>query len=216
MAAAFARTLKANPDIDRVDLYALLTQYSNASAALAARDYSERRVAAGIRSQFTVPQAATPTPEHFANTLNWVYADPAAMEERLQAAMTRLAAQSGRETTLQAVKQDRKARAWARETRGACCYFCAMLASRGAVYRDELTAGKDANEKFTGDGAFKFHNNCHCVAVPVFGVYEMAANARQWAADWADLKKKHGGVSLSLWRDHFESATTNDLQPAGI
>lgn len=37
------------------------------------------------------------------------------------------------------------------------CGFCAMLASRGAVYSSEDTAGKD------------IHENCHCTCVPSWG-----------------------------------------------
>lgn len=202
LAVAFTRLLR--PDLDRRQLYALLIRFSQASSALAVQDYVARRAAAGVRSPFTVTPAPVPTVEHFVNTLNYVYTDPQTVEQRLTAALPRLAVQTGRATTVEAVREDPQARAWARETRGDCCYFCAMLASRGAVYKDEHTAGRDANESFTGSGDFKFHNNCHCVAVPVFGTYELPANARQWAADWQRLKEQHGGVSLALWRAHFE------------
>lgn len=240
---AFARVLKANPEIDRVDLYAVLTQFAQASASLAAEDYAARRAEAGIRGSITVPHAPPPTPEHFSKTLNWVYgarstvavlpdtmtvtpskaevlsgeAQAQAERDRLETAMTRLAVQSGRETTVQAVQQDRQARAWARETRGDCCYFCALMAARGAVYKSAGAAGKDANEKFAGAGEFKFHNNCHCVAVPVFGVYEKPADARSWNRQYHDLRRDLGRApSLLEWRNAFGGVPTNDLQPAGI
>lgn len=214
---AFARILKANPEIDRVDLYAVLTQFAQASATLAAQDYTDRRTAAGIRSGFTVNPASGPTVDHFSKTLNWVYAEPDATTERLEAAMIRLAVQSGRETTVQAVQDDRQAHAWARETRGDCCYFCALMAARGAVYKSKGAAGADANDRFTGDGAFKFHNNCHCIAVPVFGEFEKTADARGWNRQYHDLKRELGRApSLLEWRNAFDGVTTNALQPAGI
>jgi hypothetical protein len=216
LAAALARVLRGNKDADRVTLYALLTQFAQASSSLAAQDYAERRSAAGVRGGFTVPHAAPPSAEHFAKTLDYVYADDQTTEDRMVAAFTRLALQGGRQTIVDAVQSDSKARAWARETRGDCCYFCALMAARGAVYKSEGAAGKDANAKFTGAGEFKFHNNCHCVAIPVFGVYEKPADARGWNRQYHDLKRDLGrSPSLLEWRNAFDGATTHDLQPAG-
>lgn len=222
LSAAFARIIRAEWErLDRTRLYALLTRFSQASATLAAQDYTARRREAGIRSSFTVPHAAPPGLEHFDKTLNWVFDvvsdDTLTPEQRAIASMSRLVTQTGRLTTVEAVQADRQARAWAREARPDCCYFCAALSSRGAVYRDDRTADRTANEKFTGEGEFKFHNNCHCIAVPVFGAYEPTAEARQWAADWAALKEKHGGVSLHTWRLHFEGreAPTDNPRTAG-
>jgi hypothetical protein len=216
LAAAFSRLLRARPNLDRTSLYALVKQFANASSSLAAQDYTERRTAAGIRSGFTVAHAPEPTVEQFSATLGWAQADPQSEEDRMVAAFTRMALQGGRVTVVDAVRDDKHARAWARETRGDCCYFCAMLASRGAVYRTEGTAGGEANDKFTGDGAFKFHNHCHCVAVPVFGTFEKSADARAWTRQWHDLRRDLGrSPSLLEWRQHFEGATQNVPQPAG-
>lgn len=213
LSAAFASLLRARPNLDRKSLYALLTRFSLASSTLAARDYNQRRAAAGVGSNFTVRPASPPTVDHFSKTLDYVYADPRATEDRMVAAFTRLALQGGRQTVVDAVQEDRQARGWARETRGDCCYFCAMLASRGAVYKNEHTAGREANAKFTGAGEFKFHNNCHCVAVPVFGAFEKTAEARAWTRQWHDLRRDLGrSPSLLEWRQHFEGRTTD--QPA--
>lgn len=216
LSVAFGRLLRANPTADRVTLYALLTQFSQASASLAAQDYAARRIEAGVGSSFDVPHAPAPTTEHFSKTIDWVYADPQAVEDRMVAAFTRLALQGGRQTVVEAVQSDPKARAWARETRGDCCYFCALMATRGAVYKSEGAAGGGANEKFTGAGEFKFHNNCHCVAVPVFGVYEKPADARAWNRQYHDLKREVGRAPTLLeWRNAFEAAPTNVPQLAG-
>lgn len=220
LSAAFARVLRARPDLDRVHLYALVVQFAQASSTLAAQDYAQRRAGAGVKGHFDVPHAPPPSAEQFSKTLDYVYAEPSvqgSVEDRMVAAFTRLALQGGRVTVVDAVQSDSKARAWARETRGDCCYFCALMAARGAVYKSEGAAGKDANDKFTGAGEFKFHNNCHCVAVPVFGVYEKPAHARGWNRQYHDLKRDLGRApSLLEWRNAFDSATTNVLQPAGI
>lgn len=47
-------------------------------------------------------------------------------------------------------------RGWARVTSGSPCAFCAMLASRGPVYRSERTGG------------FQSHGHCACTVEPVF------------------------------------------------
>lgn len=212
LAVAFARLLRSRPGLDRRSLYALVTRFSQASSTIAAHDYEARR--AGVGSRFTVRLADPLTTEQFSKTLNYVFADPHAVEDRMVEAFTRLALQGGRRTVVEAVQEDRQARGWARETRGDCCYFCAMLASRGAVYKDEHTAGRTANAKFVGEGEFKFHNNCHCTAVPVFGTYEKTAEARAWTRQWHDLRRDLGrSPSLLEWRRHFESRTTTD-QPA--
>ena len=75
---------------------------------------------------------------------------------RVSGAVSRLTLNAGRETILQSVEADRRARGWARITDGNPCYFCLTLASRGAVYKTEQTAG------------FQAHDHCGCVAMPVF------------------------------------------------
>lgn len=54
--------------------------------------------------------------------------------------------------------------AWARVLTGAeDCAFCVMLASRGAVYKSKATAERTEDNPFV-----KYHENCDCVAVPVY------------------------------------------------
>lgn len=54
--------------------------------------------------------------------------------------------------------------AWARVLTGAeDCAFCVMLASRGAVYKSKATAERTEDNPFV-----KYHDNCDCVAVPVY------------------------------------------------
>jgi len=213
----------------RATVAGVVRQYALASGTLAQRDYMRRREAAGIRSPFTVPVADPPPLEQISANLSRASSglwdarllDPAtdkptaariaeSAQASIDGAMSRLMLNAGRETTAEAVQQDRHARAWAREARPNCCSFCAMLASRGAAYKSEDTAGREANKRFVGDGEFKFHDHCNCQVVPVFGSFEMSAHARQWAANWERLKEQHGGVSLYTWRQSFEGRATTD------
>ena len=89
-----------------------------------------------------------------------------------------------------------------------------MLATRGAVYKSDSTAGRTANEKFVGEGEFKYHNHCRCIAVPVFGVYEKTAEARAWTRQWHDLRRELGySPSLLQWRQEFEGRRTPQNVP---
>lgn len=62
----------------------------------------------------------------------------------------------GRDTVLKSVEHDPRALGWARATSGSPCAFCAMLASRGPVYRAEDTAD------------FKPHGRCGCIPKPIY------------------------------------------------
>lgn len=74
---------------------------------------------------------------------------------------------TSRELLIDAVHQDKEARAWARVPEAGCCSFCALLATRGAVYSEE-TAG------------FEAHDHCRCHVEPVFTQYEPSAQIREW------------------------------------
>lgn len=68
---------------------------------------------------------------------------------------------AGRKTLMRAVENSTVAMGWARVLTGReNCAFCVMLASRGAVYRSEESAG--------GTNSRTFHKGCDCKVVPVF------------------------------------------------
>lgn len=79
---------------------------------------------------------------------------------------TRIALDGGRSTTLETIKADPLALGWYRVTDGAPCAFCALLASRGIVYKER--SFEHSNERFTGFGEFKVHNDCGCSMAPAF------------------------------------------------
>jgi hypothetical protein len=70
-------------------------------------------------------------------------------------AVTRLALNTGRETIQQGVKRDPEARGWSRVTSGDACAFCAMLASRGPVYKEDTVD-------------FEAHDHCSCASEPFY------------------------------------------------
>jgi hypothetical protein len=72
----------------------------------------------------------------------------------------------GRAALIDGVKRDRKALGWVRVTRTEPCYFCALLASRGAVYKDD--SFEDSNSMFDGPGEVKVHDSCQCAVKPIY------------------------------------------------
>lgn len=73
----------------------------------------------------------------------------------------------GRSQVKEAQKADVKALGYVRVTRGVgTCYFCAMLASRGKVYKDDSFDLSDP--RFEGPGTAKVHDSCRCTLRPIY------------------------------------------------
>jgi len=153
------------------------------------------------------PQTLTPGTSPTVTSETATEAAQQTLEDRLIVGTERLVLNQGRETTVENVQRDRQARAWAREVRPGCCAFCALMASRGPAYRSQDTAGGNANIRFTGGGKFKFHNNCYCDVVPVFGAYEMTATAREAEAIY---KNRGQGDALNAFRRAWEDRNRPD------
>lgn len=76
-------------------------------------------------------------------------------QARTSAAAMRHVLNGGRETIVENVRADQRARGWERITSGNACDFCSMLEGRGAVYSED-----------TAD--FEAHDGCSCSAAPVY------------------------------------------------
>lgn len=177
---------------------AIVRHYAPASSVLAIEHYTEQRLLADVSGSFR-PQPTDPVPlEQIASNVQWATKplwgpspDVEAATSRLEGAVGRLVENAGRDTTVNAVMADRKATGWAREAKPTACAFCAMLATRGAVY-------KSAKSATTTEFGQSYHDHCHCVAVPVFGVYEKTAQAREWSALWAKSTRGFTGMDAKL------------------
>lgn len=88
-------------------------------------------------------------------------------------AVVRHTLNAGRETVLDTVRRDDEAYGFARVTDGNPCAFCAMLASRGAVYKSEES------------GSFECHDKCGCGVEPVYGDDDYLAPGR--SQEFSDL-----------------------------
>lgn len=91
---------------------------------------------------------------------------------RAAASAMRHVLNGGRETLLSSIDADRQALGWARVTSGAPCGFCAMLASRGGVYRDATVD-------------FQAHDHCSCTVEPIYrSESRLPVQSQRWADLW--------------------------------
>ena len=181
----------------------LVLKFGRMSAVVAANFYRDERTAAGVAGRF-LPKPATPAGLDQVNTaVSWatkgLWSPPKASAAATDASQAvsgpslelpghvknaqtlvkgvaqKMVVDTGRNTLIEAIQADTKARGWAREARPGACHFCALLSTRGAVYRSEETA------------SFEAHDHCHCVPVPVFSAhYEPPAYVRQWNQIYTD------------------------------
>lgn len=116
------------------------------------------------------------------------------------AAGGRVTMNGSRNTTFQIASKDSRVVGWVRQSQtGSPCYWCAMLISRGVLYKSRESAG--------GIEANQFHDNCYCVAVPVFDA-EHVKNSDNFAMNryYHELWEKHisgkygGDRAMSEWR----------------
>lgn len=213
---------------------AIVASYSEVSATLAADFYDGEREAAGVPGAFTVPLTDAPPGEQVDSSMRWATKDlwprdetvaTVAQQEpldvRLAAAMgkadgatQKLVADRGRATLRQAVKSDPQAVAYARAAALGACFFCKLMASRGAVYATAETAGRGADELFTGDASVvKFHNDCHCTITPVFRGqrFELSPQAAEWDRLYREYAEGHPGDQLRLFRRALAEHDENPL-----
>jgi hypothetical protein len=167
----------------------LVRKFGQSSGVLAADFYRTQRAAVGVAGKFTPTPADPAGLQQVRTSLSWATRglwtpapDLPAVKTLTNGAAQKMVVDTGRNTLIQAIEEDRKARGWAREPRPTCCYFCAMLATRGAVYRSEQTA------------SFEAHDHDRCVPVPLFADhYEPPAYVREWGQVWGDSTRGHSG-----------------------
>jgi hypothetical protein len=214
----------------------VIAQYARTSAALAADFYDAQREAAGVPGSFTVPVADPPPPEQTEASLRWATKDlwprepddPTTTEAQRQPIDVRLTqakkkaeqvaqklvADTGRGTVREAVRQDRQAVGYARTAALGACSFCKLMATRGMVFKTAASAGREANERFTGDASVvKFHDNCHCGIVPVYRGqrFELSPHAREWERIYREYAQGHSGDQLRLFRRALAEHDSNPL-----
>ncbi len=122
-------------------------------------------------------------------------------------AADREALRGGRDLVATASRTDARVLGWARVTDSDPCAWCAMLASRGAVYKTRQSAAlKDADElPVDPRDVEKFHALCHCQTVPVYSRTQfMSEDAKRLRADWDRVTRGlTGRGAVTAWRRHI-------------
>lgn len=168
-------------------LAATLVQVGNqASAALAARYLVAFRVVEGQPD--SIPPVIAPPPPvgvirdelratGLLGTLDALRAGkglPAASGNgwvRVAGSATSLVLDGGRETIVETVAADPRVSYWQRVTGGDPCAFCAMLATRGAVYKESTVD-------------FQAHDHCSCSAEPEYADSALPPASERFASLW--------------------------------
>jgi hypothetical protein len=125
---------------------------------------------------------------------------------RQAAAAERMVLNGGRGALWSYGQQDERCIGWARVSKsGTPCGFCAMLISRGAIYKSKASAS-------FSDGDL-YHDNCHCFAIQLFTTQQYASEQfalnRKYQAEWPVVTKGMGGKdALNVWRRYINSQRT--------
>lgn len=154
----------------------LITNYRGQSSFAAGRFYRQARAEAlgSPAPASLIKLAGDPDPQWLARALG--FAGPGMLSKDTAQPNTALATTLGtasritldgaRSTVAETVKKDRAAVGWWFKTDGDPCHWCAMIASRGIVYKEHSL--DRSNAKFIGDGTAKVHNKCGCGLAPAF------------------------------------------------
>lgn len=156
-------------------------EYGQAASLLAAEWYEDLRPGSNFDARVIDVDI-----DKLQNDMTWamrdLFADFAEYEKalNLSSQVTDLAvSNAGRGTILTNMRRDPLEVRYSRHASATACAFCAMLASRQAVYRSEDTAGADA------------HRGDHCIAVPVWPGQEVeeAPYVAQFRDDYYSARK---------------------------
>lgn len=127
------------------------------------------------------------------------------MADRMAGAAQRQALGGERRTVEATVENSAEIVGWRRVSDGDPCAFCAMLVSRGAVYKDAASAG-DARA-----GGIPYHDRDGCTAVPLYEHEEEPAEVAALYQQWLDATVgKSGDDAVRTWRRYWDARNEPD------
>lgn len=135
---------------------------------------------------------------------------------RAAGAALRHVTNGGRDQLDENIAQDPLALGYYRTTKPGCCAFCAMLASRGAVYTDDSFEASDA--RFEGPGEHKIHDHCGCGMRPIYTRKDpLPDNTSNFEALWIEVSKSTRGGNREQQREfrrRYEATLTGGERAA--
>ena len=193
---------------------ATVDPFMAAAAVVSAEWYASLNTA----SDFAVETAPPISQDVLHANVGWALsqADPLT---NLAGSVERQVFNSSRDTVLSNVR--RQGVRYARYASANACSFCQILATRTTtdLYRTERSAvrvvgraGRPRGSRKIGE---KFHDNCHCIAVPVFDgqPYTPPDYVSQWEADYANARADVGGKTNDII-NHMRRAQYPDQKDA--
>lgn len=116
----------------------------------------------------------------------------ATAQVRVSGAVARHVLNNGRDTITDEMLRDEQATGWTRATGGDPCAFCAMLASRGPVYKEE-------------SADFLSHDHCQCYPEPAYRGSEWPGRGREWQDLWQETGAHESGKdAVNAFRRAYE------------
>lgn len=107
---------------------------------------------------------------------------------KLSGSAVQLVAGGGRDTLLGAIRGDPEAQGFQRVTDGDPCAFCAMIAGRGLISKDEAAG-------------FEAHGHCGCTAEPFFDGSRIRPDNERFATEWREATDGLSGAdALNAFR----------------
>ncbi len=110
----------------------------------------------------------------------------------------------GRQLVTTATEMDELALGFARVTDDDPCAFCAMLASRGPVYKSRATAARTTSRSTKRGPGEKYHDHCGCSVEPAFtDDAEWPGRGREFEQMWEKYAK--GPDQLKAFRKAYNA-----------
>lgn len=193
----------------------LVANYHGQSAQAAASFYRAARSTA-LHSPTPlelIKTAPTPSPEWTARAFGFSgpgmmsrdTAQPGTALSTTLGTASRIVLDGGRNTIERTVEADPAAVGWFLQTDGDPCWWCAMIASRGTVFKEHSL--DRSNARFTGPGTARMHNHCGCILAPSFSRQQQLPDVNDeadqvWRKSAAHLS---GDKARAAFRDAWQS-----------
>lgn len=119
---------------------------------------------------------------------------------------------AGQDQVKLAVQEDEVAIGWVRTTKPGCCHFCAMLASRGRVYKEDSFELSNRQFKDAEDGTIseqKVHDNCGCGLRPVYtNAAGLPERSEELSELWAESQRqrRRDESAINAFRRAYEAS----------
>ena len=228
---------RRNPNAAREDVQlifaGLVDTYGLAAAESAMLALEDSRAAGGHLDLPDPVAAEAAPPAQVDGSFAWAAATTAPQDNiarTLAGPLGRLVRQPARDTVFQSTRE--AGTRWARIPGPKACWFCLMLASRGAAYHTRESASLVSTRSAARPEAHrrnpatraghsfdrgrpaggKFHDNCSCQIVEVHDPDELPGYIADLYDEWVDVTSVDGmpaSDQIQRWRKHIEATRPN-------